>query len=56
MLVLWASTVYLLKNKSHYLMTLIPAVFMYYVSVILFVLFMINKEKLVKNVKVEESA
>ncbi|MGL5692646.1 MAG: carbon starvation CstA family protein [Peptostreptococcaceae bacterium] len=82
MIVLWASTVFLLKNKSHYLMTLIPAVFMSAVSVayilqapegfklnasfsngvgiasaaILFVLFMINKDKLVKNVHTENVA
>ncbi|MGL5312813.1 MAG: carbon starvation CstA family protein [Peptostreptococcaceae bacterium] len=77
MIVLWASTVFLLKNKSKYLMTLIPAVFMSAVSVAyilqapegfklnatfsngvgivvalgLFVLFMINKDKLVKKVE-----
>ncbi|MGL6105464.1 carbon starvation CstA family protein [Romboutsia sp.] len=82
MIVLWASTVYLLKNESHYLMTLIPATFMSYVSVayilqapegfklnatlsnavgagaavILLVLFMINKEKLVKNVDSQKTA
>ncbi|MGL6105465.1 carbon starvation CstA family protein [Romboutsia sp.] len=76
MIVLWASTVYLLKNKSHYLMTMIPATFMTSVSVayilqapegfklnaafsnavgvgaaaILFVVFMINKDKLVRKV------
>lgn len=73
---LWAGTVYLLKNKSNYWMTLIPAVFMTSVcmayilqapegfrlnanisngvgvltAAILFVLFMINKNKLVNNV------
>lgn len=76
MIVLWAATVFLLKYKSNYLMTLIPAVFMSSVSVayilqapegfklnavfsnivgvaaavILLVVFMINKERLVKNV------
>ena len=73
---LWAGTVYLLKNKSNYWMTLIPAVFMTSVcmayilqapegfrlnanisnwvgvlsAAILFVLFMIKKNKLVNNV------
>lgn len=73
---LWAGTVYLLKNKSNYWMTLIPATFMTSVcmayilqapegfrlnanisngvgvltAAILFVLFMINKNKLVNNV------
>ncbi|MDK2563031.1 carbon starvation protein A [Romboutsia sedimentorum] len=73
---LWAGTVYLLKNKSNYWMTLIPATFMTSVcmayilqapegfrlnanisnwvgvlsAAILFVLFMINKNKLVENV------
>ncbi|WP_270941813.1 carbon starvation protein A [Romboutsia lituseburensis] len=77
MIVLWASTVYLLKNKSSYFMTLIPATFMSAVcvayilqapegfklnptfsnavgvgaAVILFVAFMISKDKLVKNVE-----
>ncbi len=73
---LWAGTVYLLKNKSNYWMTLIPATFMTSVcmayilqapegfrlnanisnwvgvlsAAILFVLFMIKKNKLVENV------
>ena len=81
MIVLWASTVYLLKYKSKYFMTLIPAVFMSAVSVayilqapegfkldamfsnivgvatalILFVVFMIKKDKLVENIKIEET-
>ncbi|MGL5752896.1 MAG: carbon starvation CstA family protein [Paraclostridium sp.] len=81
MIVLWASTVYLLKNNSKYLITLIPAVFMSSVSVsyilqapeglkldsmfsnivgiavalILLVLFIVKKDKLVKNVKIEET-